>query len=864
MGIRQNALLRYAASLILITSGLLFLISALTLGWTVYSLILMIIYFFAIIEGILLLFPSRHTLMGVVIIVELGLVLLLLMGHNYSTIVFLPLAVGGVLAIIYKPVITESVNHPKNARRLLSLGAYLIFFAMLIDIIQVIIIIISFLNNGLYFSKGQIFTLSASIMAYTIIAGLVFLFTIFVSFRLKTKDKIRLNRYSKIAFFVGFFSIIIILAVSFLLSNYLLLILSNFRTAESLLAYNPSGFSPFNPSSYNNFLSNNKLLSVVSYSALIIGLIAVFLGSLLGLAYSKDLKLIRYISVNRKFFVYLLVYPIIIIVIAGVSLSYYSNYYIASHNELALRSLNNKILMYGGSLRYILANQSEYNSTFFGKNKSLNNQSYVHAVILYKTLVSMSKPQSNISSMAMFDNFSSNGSLSTVSVSEIDKFNFYRNTFMNSLVLSSLWNLGVLMSTRGSNLPNYTYTDYNNINLENEKSIVPSKISTLRAMYTLSGAGINDLLASYIIVNTYSKYNNLVFVPMSTANTNVTANNTGISIGFVAGGDATPVVTTTLLNGSFYDIASFSQVSNDNIETYIKSGFLKGKGFQGIDNETYLNNLFYMQSLNQYVSFFISEIFYNKTIEPNIDFFGYLNNTSIINLGNLNLNNPNITVYIDGNLSSYERYYNYLVVYNKHLSIGYHKIKVVVENSSLSAVIYISPILPNDGFLSKSFYQVVEPIAEYNSSYNYSSCNSKCFVLSLNILNTYSKPLVVENISIVGGVNPVPSVIPANISEFTYNWSANYTQAPNLIDVNYSKFIKETQLHNNYTDINYIKANYTTYNIPENASYEISRNDFITLHYLILSCSSGQVKYYTLKFDTNYGKVHSIISATCP
>ncbi len=850
MGIRQNALLRYAASLILITSGLLFLISALTLGWTVYSLILMIIYFFAIIEGILLLFPSRHTLMGVVIIVELGLVLLLLMGHNYSTIVFLPLAVGGVLAIIYKPVITESVNHPKNARRLLSLGAYLIFFAMLIDIIQVRQFI-SLLNfNTFIVNKGQMFTLSVSIMAYIIIAVLVFLFTIFVSFRLKTKDKKRINKYSKVAFFVGIFSIIIILTASFLLSNYLLLILSNQAGASHPLLLS---MFQLNISSSNLFSSNNKLLFLIDYYARMIGLVFVFLGSLLGLAYSKNLGLVRYISVSRRVFLY----PIIIIIVAGVSLSYYSNYYITSHNELALISLNNEIRMYGSNLRYMLANQSEYNSTIYieGTRDSLVDW---NGEILYKTLVSMSNPQSDISSMPMFVNFSSDRSFSTVPTSGIDRFNFYRNIFMDKPILSGLSNQGivnpgVVIVATGSNLPNYT-----NMSIEKEQIIVPKNTSTLRAMYSLSSAGINDFLVEDIFLSAVHNYNNLIFVQSQADSNNITANNSGIGIGFVAGSDMTPVATTTLLNGSFYDIASFSQVSNNYVGDYIKSGFLKGKGFQGIDNRTYLNNLFYMLSLNQYVSFFTSEIFYNKTIEPNIDFFGYLNNTSIINLGNLNLNNPNITVYIDGNISNYKRYYNYLVVYNKHLNIGYHKIKVVIDNRSLSAGVYVSPVLPIGSFSIENNYLLLEPAKNYNSRYENSSCNSKCFVLSLNILNTYSKPLVVENISIAGGVNPVPSITPANISEFTYNWSANYTQAPNLIDVNYSRLIKETHLRNNYTDINY-----TTYNIPESASYEISRNDFITLHYLIFSCSVEE-EYYTLTFDTNYGKVHSIISATCP
>jgi hypothetical protein len=847
MGIRQDALLRYAASLVLIVSSLLFLIFVGTFysSNSFLTRLLTIIYFFAFIEGILLLFPLRHTLLGIVLIVESGYALII--DHNYSAINFLPLAVGGILAIIYKPAVTEPVNHPKNARRLISLGAYLILFAMLIDIILVIQLI-SLLNfNAIYISKGQMFMLLASVMAYTIIAVLVFLFTIFVSFRLKTKDKSRVNRYSKIAFFVGIFSIIIILAASSLLSNYLLSILSKQQGDNNMLSF----MFRLNISSSNLFLSNNGLF-LIDYYARIIGLVFVFLGALLGLAYSKDLKLVRYISVNRRVFLY----PIIIIIVAGVSLSYYSNYYITSHNELALRFLNNEIRMYGSNLRYMLANQSEYNNTIYGKGTYLS-LAYWNGSILYKTLVSMSNSQSNISSMPIFD---SSGASLTVPTHGINRFDFYKDTFMDKPILSELSNLGeldnpgVVIVATGSNLPNYT-----SMFLENEHIIVPKNTSTLRAMYTLSGVEIDEFLVVDIFYN---------FVLRQTNSNSITVNNSainsGIGIGFVAGSDKNPVATTTLLNGSFYDIASLSQESNNYIvERYMKSGFFKGRGFSGIDNATYLNNLFYMLSLNQYMSFFTSEIFYNKTIEPNIDFFGYLNNTSIINLGNLNLNNPNITVYIDGNLSNYKRYYNYLIVYNKHLSIGYHKIKVVIGNSSLSALVYISPTLPIVSFSGDSHYQVVEPIEEYNnSSHNYSSCNNKCFVLSLNILNSYSTPLVVENVSITGGVNPMPSVTPTNISKFTYNWSANYTKMPILIDVNYSRF-KEMYLHNNYTDINYTKANYTTYNIPKNTSYEINRNDFLTLNYLIFSCIAEE-KYYTLTFNTNYGEVHSIISANCP
>ena len=298
-------MLRYAASLILITFGLLLFLFSKTYYFSfIPYIILALIYFFAIIEGILLLFPSKHLFIGILLLIESVLAFiscnypLPIFLLNNQIIVFLPLAVGGVLTIIYKPVVAESVNHPKNARRLLSLGAYLILFAMLIGIIESSMAVGSLEGFGnltnIILVHGHVFISWIGMTVYKIIAILLFLFAMFVSFRLKTKDRVKIKTYSKLAFLVGISSIIIILATSYFLINAFSFLNNYWLNYSNILAHLSVGpLAAYSLNFYSISPSILGFLNLTYYALIIIGLVSEFLGALMGLAYPKDLRLMR-------------------------------------------------------------------------------------------------------------------------------------------------------------------------------------------------------------------------------------------------------------------------------------------------------------------------------------------------------------------------------------------------------------------------------------------------------------------------------------------------------------------------------------------------------------------------------------------
>ena len=809
MAIRDKALLRYILALIVIIPSLLLLLinitpainSVLNQNNYYYSptpsyVILVTIYFFAIIAGLLLLFPSRHVLVGILLIMSSVLTYFSYSPSSnslFSIISFLPLAIGGLLAIIYKPPVSKLTTFPKTAKRLLSIGAYATFLAILIDISAKVFGIL-LLQNALQsqpISPHVYLYPLILIIIYMITAILIFLVTIFASFKLKSNNTQQTEKYSKIACVIGIIAIITIAGMSSLFEGYGL----SFITLNSMLPL-VSGSSASSVSLSEAITS----ISLIDLVLLIIGIGSIFLGALCGLAYSQNLGLIKYFSVNRKF----VIYPIIAIIIIGILISYYSSYQITSDNKLALASLNNKIQVYGGNLRYMLANQSAYNSALAGTNTLPTKSTYIQAEGMYKSLVRMSNPQPNISSAFTFgtaalqqpiQQSSLGGSIigltnqqskpnnpTNQELSEVDWYNY--NPLIRTVELSAFYSLG-LLGAAGSNLP-----DYNNMFLTHQQMIIPQKVSPLQSIYELNGYGLDILLISQELASVFHS-NYLGNIP--TNYTIVPTNNLGVGIGVVMDAVGT-YTTTTLLNGSFYDLVSGSQLSNGWIVLSTTLQSIKGEGFPEINNRTYTNNLFYTFSLGQYATYYISEIFYNKTIEPNIDFFGYLNNTIIINLGNLNLTDPQITLYIDGNLTNYIRHYNYLIVYNKHLSIGYHKIGIMIGNMPLAASVYVSPTILSSPILAHATYQ----------NGNYTDNSSLVF----RIPNPYPLPLNVTNLSVIGGVNPEPSITPTNISEFTYNWSSSYTTTPILVNATYSKFVKYLELHNNYTDTNYTQAHF--------------------------------------------------------
>lgn len=852
MGIRDKPALRYIAALMVIISALVFILTYIltyinpaiidTINSSYYyntpphlliiaTLLVIVVYFFAIIQGLLiLLFPSRHIITGVLLIIESLCAIPFSTNLPVDIMSVLPFFIGGTLAILYKPSTAKLTTFPKAARRLISLGAYTTLSALLIDISAkiagVLFIEHAFQNLLTYQATTPILPyFPFAIIIYVIVAITIFLATLFVSFKLKTKNITQINKYSKFALAMAVVTIVSVIVMTLLFENYgLQFVMSNYATILPALA----GGTP-------NLSGIVTLLALVDFTLLVIGIAFLLLGSLFGLAYSKNIGAIKYVSTNWKPILSLFI--IVIIVYAAITL--YSNYQVSTDNKMALNSLNAKIQTYGGNLRYMLANKSAFYSAMT-TNASPTNYSYLQIEAAYQNLAAMSTPQQNITSaLTLVKSATHSGTIksqiNSSSLKGVNKIDWYAHSQIARLAeLATFDSLGT-----------FTGTD---ITGQAQQQIIPQKVSSLQSLYELQSMGINILFIAQVFV---SLFDSNYFVSAQANRTHsASANSLGVGLGILPKPDSGTATSTTILDGSLYDTLSLASISNGLLESLYTMPAYGGPGFPKVNNNTYTSRVFYRLALTQYSSYYDAEIFYNHTIEPNIDLFGYLNDTVILNLGNLNLTNPQITVYIDGNKTpSYTRYYNYLVIYNKHLGIGYHKIQVTVDALSLTTNVYVSPTLLNNPVLSHAIYY------QNNTNTGFSS-------LSFSITNPYPSSLNITNLTISSGINPQPSITPSNMSNLIYNWTLYNTTTPTIENATYSKFNFYQKEYNNYTKNNYTIPNFTTYSIPISNQYTIESNDTLNLNYLIPASVLGSLKYYTITFNTNYGKAHIILSAT--
>ncbi len=736
------------------------------------------------------------------------------------------------MAIVYKPPVIKPTAYPKTARRFISLGAYIILLALLIGISAKIAGALSIESSIESASQSPLThqatatilsSLSFAIVIYIIVAIAIFLAVLFVSFRLKTRNITQINKYSKVALAMAIITVVSVIVMTLLFENYgLQFVTSNSATILPALA-GGSGLS----TSISNLSGIIILMSLIDFTLLVVGIAFLLLGSLFGLAYSKNISAIKYISTNWKPILYLFV--IVIIVYAAISL--YSSYQISTDNKMALNSLNTKIHAYGGNLRYMLANKSAFYSAIT-TNTSPTNYSYLQIETTYQGLVAMSNTQQNITSVLTLAKLASrNGSIqsqiNSSSLQGVNKADWYTyNPLVRLIELTAFDSLHIFAGTA--------------ITSQNQQEIIPEKVSPLQSTYELQGMVINLFYISQVLV---SLFHNNYFGSLPSKNQTTTSNDLGIGLALPPPRIGSTITFTTMLNGNFYDSLSLGSLANDWLASIYSINVIE-HGFPRINNNTATHNLFYRLALTEYASYFWTAMFYNKTISPNLDFFGYTNNTSILNLGNINLTNPQITLYIDGNQTTFTRYYNYLVVYNKHLSMGAHELTVVIGNQTLSSTTFISPTIPTSVLLSGTYQ---------NHTYE--------GVLSFNIHNPYPSPLNITNLSIVGTINPPPSITPSNLSDLIYNASITNTITPTLQSVTYSKFNFYQNEYNNYTNSNYTIANYTRYRLPISSQYKINKtNDYLHFNYTVsFNLTAGSVQVYTITFDTNHGKMHAIV-----
>ncbi len=136
---------------------------------------------------------------------------------------------------------------------------------------------------------------------------------------------------------------------------------------------------------------------------------------------------------------------------------------------------------------------------------------------------------------------------------------------------------------------------------------------------------------------------------------------------------------------------------------------------------------FYALSFNQYAGYTAGQIIYSKSIAPRIMLIGYINNTLVINAGNIPPVGGSALVSVDGKQEPYTRYYNFFLV-RMPLSIGMHSISVSVDNQSLNSPFWVNPDLDVGGFVTTS-----------NSSFS--------------IKNLYYKNITISNLSASGAVS---------------------------------------------------------------------------------------------------------------
>ena len=853
MGMRNSSILRYIAALLAIASSIFFMFiyiktaicslvcsNYLVMGFNsyvpsfIFLIIIIAIYFFILLEGLLMMFRSRHIGLGILLILEAIVLFPFLLQPNsfiLSVISSLILFISGLLILIYKPTTKKSIAFPKQARRCISLGAYLILFAFLIDVGYKLLSVVFILRSFLSQSPSQSMGLGLSnylllIISYLLMAITIFLIALYISFKLRTEDKKQISKYSRFALYMVLLVVVLITSMSLLFQVYGTSFLTSNSALESVLS---------SSNSYGNTANLTSFMAVVSsayFPVLGMGIILLLLGGLSGLAFSKKLGFIEYILANRR----PVLYCVVFLVVVYVAFFFYSSYHINTDNNMALSSLNSKIQLYGGNLRYLLANESVYNDALVGTNTS-NLQA---ASAVYETLPLMSSPQSNLSSVFTFGNYASypSGQQSSAPTNqELSRYDWYNyNPIMRTIEIDTLFNLGFL--TFGSDVQN------NYLILQDQKLFIPQKVSTLQSMYELQSYGVGILLSAESLSQLFNmtEYPHGLFFGQNISAARLPVNALGVGISaFPAAG---PAALTSMANGSFYDVISGSDISNGWPESlYVLYGS-GGHGIPDINNNTFDSNFFYTLALNQYVYYYSSQIFYNQTILPNIDFIGYLNNTLIINLGNLNLTNPQISLSIGGNQTTFKRYYNYLIVDNKHLATGYHKVVADVNGLALSQSFYVSPVILGLPYYSYSGH------------------------LSFSIPNPYPSSLNITNVSVRGGVIPQPSITPTNISDLLYNWSSDNTWSAVLANVTYVKF-NFYQKKLNYYKTYFTISNTTSYNIPINTRYVINRNDSLRMNFTVPSPNAEEnyipvTFYYTVTFNTNYGPEHVILQAPVP
>ncbi len=112
-------------------------------------------------------------------------------------------------------------------------------------------------------------------------------------------------------------------------------------------------------------------------------------------------------------------------------------------------------------------------------------------------------------------------------------------------------------------------------------------------------------------------------------------------------------------------------------------------------NTVQLNNIFYILSSEQYYNYALDSLLYNQSMPTKINYIGYSDGTTILNLGNISPNYTNFTIYLDNKFVRYYKYYNFIIVNNFELQPGINNVTIKLPQYKLNETynFYVSPYL---------------------------------------------------------------------------------------------------------------------------------------------------------------------------
>ncbi len=541
-------------------------------------------------------------------------------------------------------------------------------------------------------------------------------------------------------------------------------------------------------------------------------------------------------SEHRKYAINVIAITIVIIALISV-VSYIA---VSSDNAAAIVRLNGEIAVYNTGYSYLLSNRSLYSSTI-GRAvlPGISNGSF------YDTLLSAERPHDNLSSF-----FTSYDNITPPENQGYIDFGSY-NPIVRAVTIASIGFSGLPVDAytlfpygAPSNWLDNMTTSKGQLQLGPDGSIylMPPFASTLKSIYELNSVGEGELLTSAALSNMFSCD---IFRDGSAAPAYY-----GVSLpvqnqqflGNLALTGESQVTKASALGSTGQLPLKWLAISMglNGIKKGLTSGYFQCSAPNAPANPTTnttrlpFMQLFYMLSLIQYNGYGTSQMLYNQSFGPSIEFIGYQGNYLIINLGNLNLtSNAPIKAYVDNKSIDYSRYFNYLLAQNMTLPPGFHNLEVTIgsngtSETKLNAQFFVSPFLMLSSTMNESDIQI-------------------------SIANPSGNSIIIHNPELFANTtNPELNASFQNIG-YTYAGIGNFSLAAAY----------------NVTSI----TNSTGYSITANTNqvpasslgnFTLGANKTIKLVYSTGQyCSIGQTYTYYLHINTSAGQYFQVILDSC-